>query len=81
MNVNDFEQVSRAQQIELLYDQGIYIGKRLVAGYRAVLYQLDSFYVEVVYKKYRSEISRISCSEFTSKLDPYLEQIEIEILV
>ena len=81
MNVYEFEQLNRSEQIEMLYEHGVYIGKRMVAGYRAVLYQLDSFYVELVYKKYRSDISRISCSEFTSKLDPYLEQIDIEMLV
>ena len=81
MTVLEFEQLTRTQQIEVLYEDGVYIGKRMVAGYRAVLYQVEGFYVEVVYKKYRSDISRISCSEYTSKLEPYLEQIDIEMLV
>lgn len=65
-------------QAAILYDQGVYIGKRKEGCTTILLYQLDSFYVEVFYTKYRHYIARIRCSGSTSLLDPYLEQIDVE---
>ena len=80
MTMFDFQLLTQGEQINILYNEGTYIGKRKHDGLIALLYQVDSFYVEVVYRKYRCFIASIKCSESTMILDPYLEQIDVEYL-
>jgi len=81
MTLLDFQVLTMQEQINVLYEQGVYIGKRKAERLTVILLQLDSFYIEVFYKRYRSEISRLRCSTCTSMLDPYLTQIEVEYFV
>jgi hypothetical protein len=81
MNLFDFQLLSMHDQVKVLYDQGVYIGKRRNNNYTALLYQLEGFYVEIYYRQYRRHIDRIYCSASTSILDPYLEQIDVVHLV
>ena len=81
MTLFDFQLLSRNEQVSMLYEEGVYIGKRKEGGLTILLYQVDSFYVEVYYRKYRKYIDRIRCSASTVMLDPYLEQINVEHVV
>ena len=81
MNLYEFELLSDNEQIDLLYADGVYLGKRKAGEYSVVLYQLDNFYVEILYKRYRYYISRIRCFTSTNLLEPYLVQINIEDIV
>jgi hypothetical protein len=81
MTFFDFQSLPVQEQVNILYYHGVYIGKRKAVRLTVLLYQLESFYVEVYYRKYRHQISSIRCSDSTSLLDPYLEQIEVEIWV
>lgn len=77
MTLFDFKLLMQEEQIEEVYRNGVYIGKRKEATTIVLLYQVDSFYVELFYKKYRHIVSHIRSSLSTSVLDPYLEQIEV----
>jgi hypothetical protein len=81
MTVYDFQLLPQQKQVEVLYRDGVYIGKYKDANSVILLYQLDGFYVEVFYRKYRSHIKLLHCFESTEHLDPYLEQIDVEGLV
>ena len=81
MTLFEFQVLTMQQQINMLYEQGVYIGKRKAEKLTVLLLQLDSFYVEVFYRKYRHDISRLRCSCSTTILDPYLTQIELEQFV
>jgi len=81
MTLFDFQLLPEQEQVNSLYHDGVYIGKRKAKETTILLYQLDSFYVEVFYRSYRRHISRIRCSGSTIFLDPYLEQIDVEDLV
>ncbi len=81
MTLFDFQLNAIPEQVAILYQEGVYIGKQKQDGQIALLYQLDSFYVEVFYRKYRRYVARIKCSSSISILDPYLEQINVEHLV
>jgi hypothetical protein len=81
MTLLDFQVLTMQEQINVLYQHGVYIGKRKADKLTVLLLQLDSFYVEVFYKRYRVEITRVRCSSSTNMLDPYLAQIEVEYLV
>ncbi len=81
MNMYDFQLLSEQDQIEVLYQFGVYVGKRKEEFSIMLLYQLEGFYVEVVYRKYRSYVKHLFCFNSTELLEPYLEQIDVENLV
>jgi hypothetical protein len=81
MKLADFKSLSRDEQVTILYQEGVYIGKKKVEKLTVLLYQLESFYVELFYSSYRRSIQKLRVTDSTFILDPYLEQIEIEYLV
>lgn len=81
MTMYEFFHLPRARQMDVLYQEGIYLAKRKDAGFTLVLYQLDSYYVEVRYRKYRKVIESLRCFHKLDLLEPYLEQIDVEELI
>ena len=80
MTLSGFELLPLRKQINFLYREGVYVGKRKDENITAVLFQVDSFYVEIFYRKYRCIISRLHCFTSTALLDPYLTQVDVEYL-
>lgn len=81
MTIRSFLQLTEEEQLTLLTEEGIYIGKRTDRPFLSVLYQLESFYVEILYREYRRLIWIMNCSESTAILDPYLDQVRVGIPV
>ena len=81
MTLYEFRMLSDSEQIDLLYMEGVYIGKRKQDNSIIVLYQLDGFYIEIFYRKYRSVITHVYCFTSTMLLNAYLDQINVEELV
>jgi len=86
VNKNDvtsltFESLPYNSKTQLLYNEGIYIGKRALNGFTAVLYQVHSFYVEIFFMEYRRQVKCFHVSESTHILNPYLDQIEVNELI
>ena len=81
MRLYNFARLTEEKKVNLLYDQGVYVGKRKKGDTTVVLYQLEGFYAEVYYRKYRCFIDRISCFSSTTRLDPYLSEMNVEHLV
>lgn len=77
VSFKEFEALTYADQIDTLHRYAVYIGKRKVEGQTLILLQLNSFYVEVVYLKYRRAIASMRFSSSTDILTPYLPQIDI----
>lgn len=78
MILEEFETLTESQQLGLLYEQGVYIGKCMKEASVVILLQLESFYVEVFYRKYRRNIQRVHAFTSPEKIDDYLELIDIE---
>ena len=81
MKLCDFSLLDRCRQTDLLYEQGIYVGKRVVNQHIVVLYQVGSFYVEVIYKKYRCTIHSLYAFSSAAGIDAYLGDINVDDLV
>lgn len=81
MRMHDFVRLPEEGKTTLLYEHGVYIGKRKQSNLIVVLYQLHGFYAEVFYRTYRREIDRISCFSGTARLDPYLTDMDVVHLV
>ena len=81
MTLETFLTLTEEEQLTLLTEEGIYIGKRTDRNLLSILYQLDRFYVEILYREYRRHIWVINCTNSTSILDPYFDQVELGIQV
>jgi len=81
MTLYEFGILDESARVDLVYLEGAYIGKRKDGDCTLVLYQVQSFYVEICYRKYRHHILRIRAFASTFLLDPYLEGMAIENLV
>ncbi len=81
MKLSEFQLLTEHEQVIRLYKHGVYIGKRKYQKFTALLFQLEGFYVEIKYLKYRRKIASIKSSDSTVLLDPYLNQIRLEDFV
>ena len=81
MKMLEFKLMDQSDQINVLYREGTYIGKRKKNNQDLVLYQLDGFYIEIIYIEYRRFIQKIRCFSSTYLIEPYLEQINVPSLV
>ena len=81
MTMSGFQLLPQEEQIAILYQNGVYVGKKRVAGLIKLLFQLDSFYVELTYTDYRRSICKMHYSDSTTILDPYIGQIDVEYSV
>ena len=81
MRWHDFEALDVIQQLDYLQQEGVYVGKCKGAGMTRLLYQVDTFYVELFYSKHRLKVERIRCFQSMSLIEPYLEDITIEHFV
>ena len=81
MNLHEFRSLPEDQQSALLYEEGVYVGKRKENGKAILLYQLEDFYAEIFYRNYREYICHIKCFLSTDLLHPYLKQIDVDELM
>lgn len=76
----EFKELSEERQLDILQQDGVYVGKRKLDDQTVVLYQLSGFYVEVFYEHYRKKIQHIITSDSTDILQPYINQVNVRDL-
>ncbi|MDQ3842825.1 MAG: hypothetical protein M3342_02250 [Bacteroidota bacterium] len=76
MTLYDFIALDEQEQAEAVWN-GVFIADREDQEHRILLYQIDSFYIEVYYHKEYNVIRRFRPFSSTDQLQPYLEQINI----
>jgi len=67
------------EQALTVWEHGAFIANREDAEHNYVLYQMDSFYIEVWYHKECNLIKLFRSFASTNQLEPYLVNIKIEI--
>jgi hypothetical protein len=77
MTLYQFKALSAHKQYEYLKKRGVMIAQRISAAYKFLLYQIDSFYVELKYNFLETKIEVIKCFSDTKDLDPYLGDISL----
>jgi hypothetical protein len=77
MTFNQFKSLSPYKQYELLVKKGVMVADRISTAYKFLLYQIDSFYVEVKSNLFESRVESIKCFFDTKDLDPYLRDISL----
>ena len=76
----EYNQLSEEEQLNILYRDGVYVGKRKIEKQAVVLFQLYGFYVEVHYKHYRKQIDHTISSDNIEMLQLYIDQVEVRDL-
>ena len=80
MQLAQFRSLSHEEQVDVLYRNGTYIGKKKVGNEIILLYQLDFYYVKIFYSRYRENVRTICIFTSTRFLDEFLDYIDIEDL-
>jgi hypothetical protein len=79
MTLYQFLALDEMEQAEAVWE-GIMIADRIEGEYRLILFQLDSFYLEVWYHMEYNVIRKFRPFVSTEQLQPYLNQIDISKL-
>jgi hypothetical protein len=64
-----------------LFEQGVWIADRSTNSEDHLLFQLQDYYVEVVFTRHSAHILYLNCFRDTDVLQPYLEEIAIDHLL
>jgi hypothetical protein len=76
MTICDFLALNETEQTEVVWSD-IHIAERENCKYWILLYQVDSFYVELFFNKDLYEIEALRPFTCTDLLEPYLDKIDI----
>lgn len=78
MTITDFSTLSLTDQLDILYTDGVHLGKRTADSIPVILYQFDKWYVEIHYERYRQKVKFTRCTDSSDILIPYLDNIDID---
>lgn len=77
MMLDFFNTLPKKAQQELLLAEGTYLAERIDGPFRIMLYQLESFYVEVHFFNLYNKVAFFSAFDTIDALEPYLETIDV----
>lgn len=81
MTIKEFMALGELQQADQLLHSAIYIGKENRNKQVSAVYQLDSFYVKLIYADYRKEVLNIECYTSPDDIESFIDQVSIENLL
>lgn len=81
MRLQEFNLLSLEQQQNALLRSGVFLGERKDPPLRMMLYQLDSFYVEVYFLSHYHKVGWFKGFDSVEELEPYLEKINVTELL
>ena len=77
MTLYEFNALSEDGKAAVLWSKGDFVIERKENNFSILLYQVQSFYVEVFYSGNENKISRLRSFSSTEQLEPYLTNIDI----
>jgi hypothetical protein len=77
MTIKKFHHLDETEQFEAVWDHGVLLGDHREDPFRYILYQIDSFYVELRYHQEHNILTDLRAFADTEELEPYLEQIKL----
>ena len=80
MTLLQFNSLDEMEQAEIVWASP-HIGERFDAQCSILLYQVDSFYVEVYYDREYNIIRRLKSFASTDQLRPYLDELNLKGLI
>jgi hypothetical protein len=80
MDLQEFKQLDQTAQKAIVWHCGEHIATRDTIFYTIALWQIEGFYVEVVFSQLNNKIEKLNSFYSTELLKPYLDQIDISPL-
>lgn len=77
ISLYEFNSLDEHEKGAALWEFGVFLMQRFEGEVGYSLYQLNNFYVEVEYNGDQNKISRFTSFCTNTKLEPYLEQIDL----
>ncbi len=77
MTIDHFQALSINTQKKLAVIKGIPLAEKQTNDYNAVLYAINSFYVELYYPPKENKVVWVNSFDATDELDFYLEDIDV----
>lgn len=81
MTLQHFNKLSQHKKHRNLLVNGVWLADRQTEEATVLLFQLDSFYVEIFFSKQDDDITQSNCFDSVDYLDPYLEDIDLSCIV
>jgi hypothetical protein len=81
MTLEEFSSKAGDVQVNIAKESGVLIGKREHTYHNIQLYQVDTFYVEVFFRKKDDSIWKVGAFDHLILLQPYLDQVDISNLL
>ena len=81
MILNFFNTLPKKAQQELLLAQGTFLAERTDGPFRIMLYQLESFYVEVHFFNLYNKVAFFAAFDNVEGLEPYQESIDVSSML
>lgn len=81
MNLSTFNDLPNDQRLIEVIDSGTFLLETERCGVLAQLFELCGFYVEIYFLQKSNKVLLIQGFDHPSKLDPYLEVVDISELV
>lgn len=78
MTLYQFNTLDATQQAAAIWEYGVWLDSRVEGEIRHILYQIDSFYVELQYHMEHNTLKSARVFSNTDHLWPYLEKITID---
>jgi hypothetical protein len=80
MTLQEFKKLTKQRQYRVIVHTGVFLGERTLPGMKAQLFQVDSFYLEALYRMPGEEMAFMRVFEDTDALQPYLQSIDLHEL-
>jgi hypothetical protein len=77
MTLYQFNALNEMQQAEAIWEYGVLLDSRIEGEYKHILYQIDSFYVELHYHMEHNTLKGARVFANPDHLQPYLEKMTI----
>ncbi|HSC39529.1 MAG TPA: hypothetical protein VLD19_16710 [Chitinophagaceae bacterium] len=77
MTILQFKRLRELKQLKVVKRSGVFLAERYDSQYRYKLYQVEGFYVELIYTFTDNVMRMMDVFEGTASLDPYLDEIHI----
>ncbi len=79
MKLYEFNQLDELEQMEALWDKGVFLADRTENEYYNKLYQIDGFYVETYRHIEHNVIKRMRSFSSTEQLTPYIDKLNLNL--
>ena len=79
MKLYQFNQLNELEQMEVLWDKGVFLADRTENEYYIKLYQIDGFYIETYHYVKHNIINKMRSFTNTNQPTPYIDKLKINL--